>query len=182
MEYISKTVTLKNGKTCLIRRGEEQDAELLIEHWKTTAAETRNLTREPSENDLTVEEQRALIREKNEEENVLNLLAFVDGQHAGNCAFNPVEDSLRMRHRCAVGIALYQKFCGMGVGTALLSEILAAAKAAGYERAELEAVSTNAPAIGLYKKLGFEVIGTMPQALRYQDGTYADFLLMTKRL
>ena len=87
-----------------------------------------------------------------------------------------------MRHRCAVGIALYQKFCGMGIGTALLSEILAAAKAAGYERAELEAVSTNAPAIGLYKKLGFEVIGTMPQALRYQDGTYADFLLMTKRL
>ena len=172
MEYISKTVTLKNGKTCLIRRGEEQDAELLIEHWKTTAAETRNLTREPSEDDLTVEEQRALIREKNEEENVLNLLAFVDGQHAGNCAFNPVEDSLRVRHRCAVGIALYQKFCGMGVGTALLSEILAAAKAAGYERAELEAVS----------KLGFEVIGTMPQALRYQDGTYADFLLMTKRL
>ena len=130
MEYISKTVTLKNGKPCLIRRGEEQDAELLIEHWKTTAAETRNLTREPSEDDLTVEEQRALIREKNEEENVLNLLAFVDGQHAGNCAFNPVEDSLRVRHRCAVGIALYQKFCGMGVGTALLSEILAAAKAA----------------------------------------------------
>ena len=110
MEYISKTVTLKNGKTCLIRRGEEQDAELLIEHWKTTAAETRNLTRELSEDDLTVEEQRALIREKNGEENVLNLLAFVDGQHAGNCAFNPVEDSLRVRHRCAVGIALYQKF------------------------------------------------------------------------
>ena len=177
MDYTEKTFPLKNGKTCLIRRGEEQDAELLIEHWKTTAAETRNLTREPSEDDLTVEEQRALIREKNEEENVLNLLAFVDGQHAGNCAFNPVEDSLRVRHRCAVGIALYQKFCGMGVGTALLSEILA-----GYERAELEAVSTNAPAIGLYKKLGFEVIGTMPQALRYQDGTYADFLLMTKRL
>ena len=182
MEYISKTVTLKNGKTCLIRRGEEQDAELLIEHWKTTAAETRNLTREPSEDDLTVEEQRALIREKNEEENVLNLLAFVDGQHAGNCAFNPVEDSLRVRHRCAVGIALYQKFCGMGVGTALLSEILAAAKAAGYERAELEAVSTNAPAVGLYKKLGFQVMGTMPHTMKYRDGTYEDFLFMVKYL
>ena len=182
MEYISKTVTLKNGKTCLIRRGEEQDAELLIEHWKTTAAETRNLTREPSEDDLTVEEQRALIREKNEEENVLNLLAFVDGQHAGNCAFNPVEDSLRVRHRCAVGIALYQKFCGMGVGTALLSEILAAAKAAGYERAELEAVSANEPAIALYRKFGFETTGTVPRAFRYGDGTYADFLFMVKTL
>ena len=182
MNYTEKTVPLKNGKTCLIRRGEERDAELLIEHWKTTAVETRNLTREPSEDDMTVEEQRALIREKNAEENVLNLLAFVDGQHAGNCAFNPVEDGLRMRHRCAVGIVLYQKFCGMGIGTALLSEILTAAKAAGYEQAELEVVSTNVPAIVLYKKLGFEVTGTTPRALKYQDGTYADFLLMTKRL
>ena len=182
MEYISKTVTLKNGKACLIRRGEERDAELLVEHWRATAVETRNLTREPSEDDLTVEEQRALIREKNAEENVLNLLAFVDGQHAGNCAFNPVEDGLRMRHRCAVGIVLYRKFWGMGIGTALLREILAAAKSAGYEQAELEAVSTNAPAIGLYKKLGFEATGTTPRALKYQDGTYADFLLMAKRL
>ena len=113
MEYISKTVTLKNGKACLIRRGEERDAELLIEHWRATAVETRNLTREPGEDGMTVEEQRALIREKNAEENVLNLLAFVDGQHAGNCAFNPVEDGLRMRHRCAVGIVLYRKFWGM---------------------------------------------------------------------
>ena len=46
----------------------------------------------------------------------------------------------------------------------------------------LEAVSTNAPAIGLYKKLGFEAVGTMPRALKYQDGTYADFLLMVRTL
>ena len=70
----------------------------------------------------------------------------------------------------------------MGIGTALLSEILTAAKAAGYEQAELEVVSTNVPAIVLYKKLGFEVTGTTPRALKFQDGTYADFLLMTKRL
>ena len=30
MEYISKTVTLKNGKTCLIRRGEEQDRKSVV--------------------------------------------------------------------------------------------------------------------------------------------------------
>lgn len=79
-------------------------------------------------------------------------------------------------------ITLYQKFCGMGIGTALLREILTAAKAAGYEQAELEVVSTNAPAVGLYRKLGFEDVGTMPRALKYQDGTYADFLLMARTL
>ncbi|MCI9317898.1 MAG: GNAT family N-acetyltransferase [Oscillospiraceae bacterium] len=182
MDYPGKTIPLKNGKSCLIRRGEERDAEILMKHWEITAGETRNLTRELSEGGMTLEEQRELIREKNGLDQVLNLLAFVDGQHAGNCAFNPVEDGSRMRHRCSVGIVLYRKFWGMGIGTALLSEILAAAKAAGYEQAELEVVSANAPAIGLYKKVGFEAVGTMPRALKYQDGTYADFLFMVKRL
>ena len=70
----------------------------------------------------------------------------------------------------------------MGVGTALLGEILRCAKIAGFEQAELEVVSTNAPAIGLYKKLGFASTGTIPRAFRYRDGTYADFLFMVKKL
>ena len=37
MEYTEKTVTLKSGRTCLIRRPEETDAEALLEYLKTTA-------------------------------------------------------------------------------------------------------------------------------------------------
>ncbi|MDE7260854.1 MAG: hypothetical protein K2N78_02150 [Oscillospiraceae bacterium] len=55
-------------------------------------------------------------------------------------------------------------------------------ESAGFEQMELDVVSTNAPAIGLYKKLGFVPIGTMPRALKYRDGSYADFLLMVKQL
>ena len=50
------------------------------------------------------------------------------------------------------------------------------------EQAELEVVSTNNPAISLYWKLGFAATGTMPQALKYQDGSYADLLFMLKNL
>ena len=71
---------------------------------------------------------------------------------------------------------------GSNAGTLLLKELLAAAKAAGYEQAELDVVSANAPAVGLYRKLGFETVGTIPRAMRYQDGSYADFLLMAKSL
>ena len=183
MDYREKTVTLKDGRTCLLRRGEEGDAELLLDYLKTTAGETRYLSREPEEAAaITLEEERALIQMKNACDRTLNLLAFVDGEHAGNCAFNPSGNQSRIRHRCSIGVALYRKFCGMGIGTALLGEILSAAKSAGYEQAELTVVSTNAPAIALYKKFGFETTGTMPRVMKYKDGTYADFLFMVKSL
>ncbi|MDE7218492.1 MAG: GNAT family N-acetyltransferase [Oscillospiraceae bacterium] len=182
MEYTNKTVLLKNGKTCLLRRAEERDAEMLIDYLKITSGETRNFVREPEEIAITLEEEQEFIRKNREDPRALHLLAEVDGDFAGSCSFAPVRERSRTRHRCLIGISLYQKFCGMGVGTALLSEILHYAKIAGYEQAELDVVSANAPAVGLYKKLGFETTGTIPHAFKYRDGSYADFLFMVKKL
>ena len=182
MEYTEKTVTLKSGRTCLIRRPEEADAEALLEYLKTTAGETPYVIRGPEEVRTSLEEEVEFIRRNRDDPRGLMLLAFVDGQLAGTCSFAAVNNRNRTRHRCAVGIALYQKFWGMGIGTALLGEILDMAKSAGYEQAELEAVSANEPATALYRKFGFETTGTVPRAFRYGDGTYADFLFMVKRL
>lgn len=182
MEYTANQVTLKNGKTCVIRRGEEKDAQTLLDYWEATARETRNLAREPEEYGLTPEEVRELIREKNGLDEALNLLAFVDGRCVGSGAFNPADDGSRTRHRCSVGIVLYREFWGLGIGTALLGEVLACARKAGYEQAELNVACTNAAAIGLYEKLGFETVGTIPRAMKYRDGSYTDFLLMVKSL
>ena len=182
MEYTSKEILLKNGKTCLLRLAEEGDAEMLIEYLKATSGETRNFVREPEEISMTVEEELEYIRHMREAPRALHLLAEVDGVFAGSCSFDAQRDRMRTRHRCLVGISLFQKFCGMGIGTALLRELLDYAKIAGYEQAELDVVSTNAPAIGLYKKLGFKETGMIPRALKYKDGSYADFLFMVKDL
>ena len=182
MEYTEKTVTLKNGKTCLLRCGEETDAEALLEYLKTTAGETPYVIRGPEEVRTSLEEEVEFIRRKRDDPRGLMLLAFVDGQLAGTCSFAAVNNQNRTRHRCTMGIALYQKFWGMGIGTALLGEILDMAKSAGYEQAELEVVSANDPAIALYRKFGFEATGTMPRVMKYKDGTYADFLFMVKML
>ena len=40
----------------------------------------------------------------------------------------------------------------------------------------------NAGAIALYKKLGFEICGTLPRNMKYPDGNYADVLYMAKLL
>ena len=182
MEYTSKEILLKNGKTCLLRLAEESDAEMLLEYLKVTSAETPYMAREPEEVRTSVDEEVEFIRKKREEPRALHLLAFVDGAFAGSCSFGPASDRMRSQHRCHMGISLYRTFWGQGVGTALVGEILDGAKAAGFEQMELDVVSVNAPAIGLYKKMGFEVTGTVPHAFKYQDGTYADFLFMVKTL
>lgn len=182
MDYINKTILLGNGKSCTIRRAEEADAELLLSYMKTVAGETPYLMREPEEITITPEKEREFIRQKREAAGELLLLAFVDGEFVGNCSVSAVSANSRTRHRCSVAIALYQSFCGMGIGTAMMEELLSAAQAAGYEQAELEVVSTNNPAISLYWKLGFAATGTMPQALKYPDGSYADLLFMLKNL
>ena len=182
MDYQKKTVLLKSGSPCLLRLAEESDAETLLEYLKVTSGETPYMVREPEEVRTSVEEEVEFIRKNRENPWALHLLAFADGVLAGSCSFAGNSERIRMRHRCTVGISLYRAFWGMGIGTALLGEILDMAKSAGYEQAELEAVSANEPAIALYRKFGFETTGTVPRAFRYGDGTYADFLFMVKTL
>lgn len=182
MIYQKKTVLLKNGRTCLLRSPEECDAEAMLEYLHATSAETPYMLREPEEVRADVEEERAFLRKTAENPRQMMLSAFVDGQLAGTCSFAAISERERLRHRCTVGISLYRAFWGMGIGTVLLREILAAAKAAGFELAELDVVSANAPAIGLYEKFGFETTGTVRHAFKYRDGSYADFLFMVKEL
>lgn len=182
MKYQSKEIQLKNGRTCLLRRPEESDAEILLDYLQVTSGETPYMIREPEEVRTSVEEEVDFIRRNRENPRALHLLAFADGKFAGSCSFAGSSERNRMQHRCTVGISLYREFWGQGIGTALMREILAAAKSAGFEQAELTVVSTNEPAVALYKKLEFEVTGTMPRAFKYRDGTYADFLFMVKDL
>lgn len=170
-----------NGHELILRNATEDDAEMLIEYLKTTNGETRFLIKEPEEVTMTLEQEKAFIQKQNEAEGNIMLLGFLDGQFVGNCALNGF-GRFRFRHRASLGIALYQKFTGMGIGKAMLETIIGLAKEMGYEQLELEVVSNNERAIALYKKMGFEICGTTPNAMKYKDGTYADEHKMVKAL
>lgn len=182
MEYAPKEFVLKNGMTCLICRPEAADAERILRYQKETSGETPYLVTGPEDICWTREEQVKRIERWNASASQLRLLAEVEGELAGVAIVYGVGPQNRLRHRCSVDITLYKKFCGVGVGTLLLGELLSAAKAAGYEQAELDVASSNAPAVALYRKLGFQAVGTIPRAVKYRDGSYADFLLMAKFL
>lgn len=110
------------------------------------------------------------------------LVAEVDGRHAGNCSLMCLKCFKRYRHRCEVAIALYQEFCGAGIGKKMLETMLELAQNCGYEQVELEVIAGNDGAKALYEKLGFKVFGHFPDNLKYADGTYADAFWMMKKL
>ena len=80
------------------------------------------------------------------------------------------------------GIALFQKYTGFGLGRLMMKSLIAKAKDAGFEQMELTVYSNNQNAIRLYESMGFVETGRLPNASKYDDGTYSDDVFMVKKL
>lgn len=91
------------------------------------------------------------------------------------------EENPRQNHRGGLGMGLLPEFRGQGLGTKLLSSVLDHAKKFGLEKVELNVYTSNAPAVALYKKFGFEQEGLIKK-YRKLDGQYFDCLAMGKFL
>jgi len=72
---------------------------------------------------------------------------------------------------------------GRGVGRRMAEFLLARAQELGYRAMQFNAVvSTNERAVGLWKSLGFEVIGTVPEGFRHARLGFVDLYVMYRRL
>jgi RimJ/RimL family protein N-acetyltransferase len=182
LKFEAIELTDKNNRTFVLRNAEVGDAEELITYLKVTSAESPYLLREPDEIQLTVGEEEKFIQGRIAAEREIMLVATIDEKIVGCCSLMSVGSISRVFHRCSIAIALYQKFCGMGIGKLMMEAVLKTAKRLKYEQAELEVISDNTAAIALYKKLGFQECGCIPNNMKYTDGRYADAYLMVKLL
>lgn len=72
---------------------------------------------------------------------------------------------------------------GRGVGRALGEWVLERARADGYASMQFNAVvETNAVAVGLWRSLGFEVVGTVPEAFESRRHGRVGLHVMHRRL
>lgn len=68
---------------------------------------------------------------------------------------------------------------GRGVGRALVEYSLRWARAAGFRGMQFNAVvATNVFAVRLYESLGFEIVGTVPEAFRHPTEGYVGLHIM----
>ncbi len=86
-------------------------------------------------------------------------------------------------HVCNCGYMVSEDSRGQGIATQLCSHSQKEALALGYEAMLFgSVVSTNKPAIYLWRKLGFEVVGVVPRAFKHKQLGYVDTYIMYKWL
>lgn len=72
---------------------------------------------------------------------------------------------------------------GRGIGRGLVEHSLERARLSGFLAMQFNyVVSTNAPALALYRKLGFAVVGTLPKAFRHRELGLVDVHVMHRFL
>ena len=201
MRFEERRVPLKDGRTLVMRPAVPDDAEELIFYLRQTAAETRFLLKYPDEWNLTLEKEREILAGFLDNPSGAMVIAMVESAEdgdagspdrescsasslvlAGNSTIVPVGGARRVRHRCALAIALKKDFWGLGIGTALLQYQQELARRIGYERMELEYVEGNSRGKALYEKCGFSETGRIRMANKYDDGTYSDDIVMSMAL
>lgn len=170
-----------NGKKLTLRSAEKEDAKTLLPYLKRVCGETRFLLREADEcQEFTLEQEEAFIISHTENSRACLVLAELDGEYIGNASFDVAGVSRRNAHRADIGIALYLDYTGMGIGKKLFALILETVEKCGFESAGLTVVSSNTHAIHMYESFGFVETGRIPNANKYDDGTYSDDVFMVK--
>lgn len=72
---------------------------------------------------------------------------------------------------------------GKGIGRALVEHSIAKAQSDGFMAMQFNyVVATNSPAVELYKKLGFAIVGTLPKAFRHRRLGLVDAYVMFRFL
>ena len=72
---------------------------------------------------------------------------------------------------------------GRGAGRALVEDALSWARAAGFRGMQFNAVAeTNAAAVGLYRSLGFSIVGTVPEAFEHPRHGFVGLHIMYRPL
>ena len=165
MKY-RKTITLKDGRECVLRNATADDAQAVLDIFIATHEQTDFLASYADECTFTVEGEAKFLQGQTDSENGIEILAVVDGTTAGMAGISCVGPKSKVRHRAEFGISVDKAFWGLGIGRALTEACIDCAKAAGYAQVELSVVADNAHAIALYESFGFREFGRNPLGFR----------------
>ena len=89
----------------------------------------------------------------------------------------------RGAHIANGGYMVRRPAMGLGIGTAMGTHSLEVARKLGFEAIQFNmVVATNAGAVHIWKKLGFDIVGELPGVFRHPDHGNVDAFVMFRKL
>ena len=166
-----------NGVRYTVRSALETDAQELSVLRLQIDGETENLDREQGEAFVDGPGFEQIIRTDTENSRNLFLVAAVHDRIVGfaRCEGHHLK---RFSHQIEFGVCVLQDFWGYGIGKNLLKESIAWADSNDITKMTLSVLETNAAAIELYTKLGFEIEGVFKKDRLLSDGKYYNTIIM----
>ena len=181
MKYTPEKFELKDGRICIIREIEVKDAAETVEYLKTVMGESDFLYSYPEEITLTVDKEEKMIKGFNESEDILMLVAEMDGKLIANGQISRSKKR-KMRHRGNVAVTVLKEFWNLGLGKKMLLCLEDHAKVWGLSQLELDYFSGNERGQILYEKIGYVKVGEIPNAFVLKDGTRYNNITMVKSI
>lgn len=180
--HYCETITLKDGRTCVLRNGTEQDGAAALDVFLCAHAQTDYLRTYPDEGGLNDEQEARFLQEKTESADEIEIVAEIDGVIVGSGGIERVGSCEKVRHRAEFGVSILRAYWGLGIGRALTQACVDCAKKAGYAQLELDVVAENERAIALYQSLGFVEYGRNPYGFRSRTSGWQELVLMRLEL
>ncbi len=177
MKYYKK-ITLKDGRECVLKNGDEADGKAGADIFNLTHGETDFLLTYPEEGLMSAKDESEFLKEKTESENEIEILAFVDGRIAGTAGFEAVGNKEKLRHRAEFGVSVAKEFWGLRIGKELLNSCIECARKAGFVQLELSVIAENERAIAMYKKAGFKEYGRNPKGFKKRPDGFQELVYM----
>lgn len=110
-----------------------------------------------------------------------SFVAVLGGEVAGVSLLKPNHGG-RGSHVANASFAVAERFQGRGVGRALGQHALEEARRSGFRAMQFNFVVATNPALELWKRLGFRIVGTLPGAFAHPTRGYVDAHVMFREL
>ena len=161
----------------VIRPPKMSDLDSLLEMINSLVEERAMIT---IQNKLTLKEEKKYLQKIIKDKNSIHLFLIIDGKVMGNARIFRHEGT--KNHIGEMGISIKKEARGLGLGERLFKKVMEE----GIKKFKLKIVildvyGRNKIAQGLYKKIGFKIIGKIKGGTNYY-GEYEDVIIMAKYL
>lgn len=173
-DHLGRMITLNNV--------EVRDIDEIADFLKEVSSESPFYLLELDEIQNYMDELQATIRDCLNNPKAILLRADMPDDLVGICLIQQASKANRCAHRCNIGSLVHRQYWNTGAINGMIKPILEIALQMGYEQAETVEMATDTRSINLCEWLGFKSIGNIPNYFKYDDGSYADAVLLMKKL